>query len=126
MPHSANANGFEQIEAKALVMAVQFAIPDLEPGGLAYLYEEPLPTGIDAMAFKTNVEAATGGRVQVDLDTGHIRARGALSDYDKKAMLLAVPEEAAKAVEALVHKSRGARLKPLEDPNAAIHFALPH
>ena len=48
-----------------------------------------------------------------------------LSDYDKKTVLLAVPEAAVKAVEALVHKSRGARLKPAEDPRDAIRFAVP-
>jgi type III restriction enzyme len=119
------ANGFERIEAKALVRLDQEMLRGMEEGGAAYVVEEPLPEGIDATAFKTNVETATGGRVQVDLEAGCFRARGALSDYDKKTILLAVPEAAAKAAEALVHKSRGARLKPAEDPRDAIHFAVP-
>lgn len=119
------ANGFEEIEAKALVMVDQATIKGLEEGGSAFVYEEVLPEGLDANTFKTNVEKATGGRVQVDLETGQIKARGALSDYDKTALLLAIPEAAAKAVEALVHKSRGARLKPVDAASAAIQFAVP-
>ena len=50
--------------------------------------------------FKANVEGATGGRVEVDIASGVLRARGALTDYDRTALLLAMPEAAAKAVEA--------------------------
>lgn len=119
------ANGFEQLEAKSLIRVDQETIRGLESGGSAFVYEESLPVGMDASAFKTNVETATGGRVQVDVETGHLKARGALSDYDKTALLLAMPEQAAKSIEALVHKSRGARLKPLEDQRDAIRFAVP-
>ena len=83
-------------------------IPGMEEGGSAFVYEEALPAEVDATTFKTNIETATGGRVQVDLETGTIRARGALTDYDRTAMKLAMPEAAATTIDALVHRSRGA------------------
>lgn len=118
------SNGFEKIEAADLVRAVA-VMPGLEEGGSAFVFEETLPADIDATTFKTNIENATGGRVQVDLDTGKIRARGALTDYDRAAMKLAMPEAAAATIDALVHRSRGARLKapaPLAEP---IRLAVP-
>lgn len=118
-------NGFERVEAQSLVRAVEEPIRGLEAGGSAFVFEEALPTDIDATAFKTNIETATGGRVQIDLETGTIRARGALTDYDRTAMLLAMPAAAAKSVHALVHKSRGARLKPIEPAQIPIRFAVP-
>jgi type III restriction enzyme len=117
-------NGFEKVEAQALVRAVP-VIPGMEVGGSAFVYEEALPAEVDATTFKTNIEIATGGRVQVDLETGTIRARGALTDYDRTAMKLAMPEAAATTIDALVHRSRGARLKvphPIAEP---IRFAVP-
>ncbi len=92
-------NGFERVEAQALVRAVEEPIRGLEEGGTAFIFDEPIPDGIDASAFKTNVETATGGRVQVDIETGTIRAHGALTNYDRDAMLNAMPESAAKAIE---------------------------
>lgn len=118
-------NGFERVEAQALVKVAPPTIRGLEEGGSAFVFDEPLPAGIDASSFKTNVEQATGGRVEVDLDTGRIKARGALTDYDRTSMLLAMPKEAAKAVDALVHKSRGARLKAVETEQDEIRFAVP-
>ena len=99
-------NGFERVEAQALVRIAPDALPGLGEDRSAYEVDEPIPPEVDAAAFKLNVEKATGGRVEVDLETGRLKARGALSDYDKTAMLLAIPQAAAKAVEALVHKSR--------------------
>jgi type III restriction enzyme len=119
------ANGFERIEAKALVRTDEATLTGLEEGGSAYLYEESLPEGVDAAAFKLNVETATGHRVKVDVANGKLLARGALTDYDRTAVMLAVPATAASAVEALVHKSRGARLKPPADPRDASRFAVP-
>jgi len=95
-------NGFERIEAQSLVRTSADTISGLEEGGLAFVSEEPLPQGIDASAFKANIENATGGRVEVDIYKGTIRARGALTDYDRTAMLLAMPETAATVVETLV------------------------
>jgi type III restriction enzyme len=118
-------NGLERVEAEALVRAAPDAIQGLEEAGSAFVYEEPIPEGTDAAIFKTNVESATGGRVEVDVASGVLRARGALTDYDRMSMLLAMPEAAAKAVEALVHKSRGARLKAAEATPQAICFAVP-
>lgn len=118
-------NGFERVEARALVRFASDSLPGMEDGGAAFIYEEPIPDGIDAEAFKSNVESATGGRVEVDMASGMLRARGALTDYDRTTMLLAIPEAAAKAVEALVHKSRGARLKAVEPEGEAVRFAVP-
>lgn len=117
-------NGFEKVEAKELVRAVPL-IPGMEDGGSAFVYEEALPADMDATTFKTNIETATGGRVQVDLATGTIRAHGALTDYDRTAMKLAMPEAAASTIDALVHRSRGARLKVPDPVAEPIRFAVP-
>jgi type III restriction enzyme len=101
-------NGFERIEAESLVQAPQ-QLPGLEDGGAAFEHEEPLPAGVEAEAFKQVVESAMAGRVTVDLERGTIKVRGALSNLDKTTMQLAAPQAAA-AIEALVHKTRGARL----------------
>jgi len=118
-------NGFERVEAQALVRAVQEPIRGFEEGGAAFIFDEPIPDGIDASTFKTNVETATAGRVEVNLELGIIRARGALTNYDRDAMLNAMPESAAKAIETLVHKSRGARLKAVDPAQETIRFAVP-
>lgn len=117
-------NGFEKVDAQALLHAVPI-IPGLEDGGSAFVYEETLPPEVDAAAFKTNIETATGGRVEVDLETGTIRARGALSDYDRTAMKLAMPETAANTIDTLVHRSRGARLRVPDLQAEPIRFAVP-
>jgi type III restriction enzyme len=117
-------NGFERVEAQALVRTAPDLIPGMEDGGSAFVYEEPLPAGADVDSFRANVEGATGGRVEVDIKSGVLRARGALTDYDRTALLLAMPG-AEKAVEALVHKSRGARLKAVDNEAAPIRFAVP-
>jgi type III restriction enzyme len=101
-------NGFERIEAESLIQAPQ-QLPGLEDGGAAFEHEEPLPAGIEAEAFKQVVESAMAGRVTVDLERGTIKIRGALSNLDKTTMQLAAPKAAA-AIDALVHKTRGARL----------------
>ncbi|MEF2549064.1 DEAD/DEAH box helicase family protein [Aurantimonas sp. E1-2-R+4] len=118
-------NGFERIEAQTLVRVAPDTIPGFEDGGSAFVYEEAIPDGTDAEAFKASVESATGGRVEVDVAAGTFRARGALTDYDRQSMLLAMPEAAAKAIDALVHKSRGARLKAVDTTKEAIRFAVP-
>ena len=117
-------NGFEKVEAQALVRAVPM-IPGMEEGGSAFIYEEALPPEVDAAAFKTNIETATGGRVEVDLETGIIRARGSLSDYDRTAMKLAMPDAAANTIDALVHRSRGARLREPDLQAEPARFAVP-
>ena len=97
----------------------------MEEGGAAFIFDELIPDGIDASTFKTNVETATGGRVPVDIESGTIRAHGALTNYDRDAMLNAMPKSAAKAIETLVHKSRGARLKAVDPAQEAPRFAVP-
>lgn len=116
-------NGFEKVEAQSLVRAAP-AIPGMEEGGSAYVFEEVLPSGIDFATTKTNIETATGGRVLIDATTGVIRARGALSDYDRTTLKLAMPEAAA-TIDALVHRSRGARLKVPDPVAEPIRFAIP-
>ncbi|WP_413990424.1 DEAD/DEAH box helicase [Labrys okinawensis] len=117
-------NGFEKVEAQSLVRAVA-ALPGFEEGGTAFVYEEMLPADLDVATFKTNIEVATSGRVQIDPQTGIIRARGALTDYDRTAMRLAMPERAAATIDALVHRSRGARLRVLDPTAAPIRLAVP-
>lgn len=119
------ANGFERIEAQSLIKTAPDQLQGFEQGGTAYVYEEALPPNLELSGLKANIEGATGGRVQLDLETGMIKARRALSDYDKTALLLAMPESAAPHIQALVHKSRGARLKPLDDLHMHIRFAVP-
>ena len=118
-------NGFERVEAQSLVRAVEEPIRGLEEGGAAFIFDEPIPDGIDASTFKTNVETATGGRVQVDIESGTIQAHGALTNYDRDAMLNAMPKSAAKAIETLVQRSRGARLNTIDLAQEAIRFAVP-
>lgn len=116
------ANGFERVEAQALVRAPEEPLPGLTEG---YAVEEPIPPDLNAAEFKERIELATGGRVRVNLETGTLSARGALSDYDRTALLLALPDAAAPAVQALVHKSRGARLKPPPAADAVQSFSVP-
>ena len=122
-------NGFERIEAETLVKAMAPgapAITGLEEGGLAYVHEEAFEPHVDLGSLaetKATIEAAVSNRVEVDLAKGTIRARGALTEYDRKALLLAMPS-AAKTIDALVHKSRGAYLKPVVDV-PKIPFAIP-
>ena len=118
-------NGFERVEAQALVRAVAEPLHGMEDGGSAYIHEEKIPAHVDFEPFRLNIETMTGGRVEFDADKGVIRARGALNDYDKTALLLALPQAAASMVEALVHKSRGARLKSIGEEQEAIRFAVP-
>ncbi len=118
-------NGFERVEAETLVRVSANPLPGLGDDRSAFVVDETLPDGLDAAAFKRNVETVTGGRVEVDLASGRLKARGALSDYDKTAMLLAMPAAAARTVEALVHRSRGARLNSVEATSEPIRFAVP-
>lgn len=118
-------NGFERVEAQALVRAVAEPLHGLEPGGLAHVHEEAVPFELDFQAFEKNIHTVTGGRVVFDAEKQVIRAQGALTDYDKTALLLALPDAAAGMIEALVHKSRGARLKTIDEEQEAIRFAVP-
>jgi len=117
-------NGFEKIEAKALVRFEEEPLRGLEDGGSAYVFEETFTEGIDLSAHKAIIEAALPGRIEIDHVAGKIRARGALSDYDRKKLLLSLPEAAARTIDALVHKSRGANLKP-STTATPIRFAVP-
>ena len=119
------ANGFERVEAQSLVRAVPEPITGLEVGGSAFVYEEKLPVDVNAENFKSEVELATGGRVSIDLEKGTIKARGALSDYDRKTLMLAMPEAAVATINTLVQRSRGARLRAPIVEATPIRFAVP-
>lgn len=118
------SNGFERVEAEALVRAVPDPMPGFEEGGSIYVFEEPLPPKTDAASLKRALESATNGRVEIDVAKGVIRARGTLTDYDRKTMHLAMPNATA-TVDALVHKSRGARLAMPDMAQNSIRFAVP-
>lgn len=114
------ANGFEKVEAEALVRADAETLRGLEPGGSAFVHEDTLPAGVDFGAVRDAVEGAMRGRVQIDPDSGHIQARGALSDVDRTALLLAIElaggkDKARAWADAYVHQTRGARLTVREE-----------
>lgn len=118
------ANGFEKVDADALVRVVAPAFPAMEAGGLANVHEEAVPFDFDYDRHEAKISTLTGGRVEFDRERGMIRARGALSEYDRKTLLLAMPE-AGNVVEAIVHKSRGAHLRPAEKDQSSVHFSVP-
>lgn len=118
------ANGFEKTEAEFLIRPSANPLPGLEQGGQGVLQEEALPFDFDYQAHTDNVRLLTAGRVELDPLRQVMRAKGALSDYDRKALMLAMPE-ATQAITALVHKSRGARLGADKEAQKAIKFAIP-
>ncbi|HEY2069023.1 MAG TPA: DEAD/DEAH box helicase family protein [Rhizomicrobium sp.] len=117
-------NGFERLEAEALVRPAQDSFRGMEEGGAAFLYSEPLPAGEDPRRYMADIAKVTSGRVIVDPGTGHLQARGTLSDYDKNIMTLTAPQWSP-AIDALVLKSRGAKLKPAEGDAPLVRFAVP-
>jgi type III restriction enzyme len=124
------ANGFERVEAEALVHADEGSIRGLEEGGSAFVHEDNLPGGVDFEAVRAILEPATRGRVEVDAATGSIRARGALSEIDRTSLLQAVElaggREAARTwVDSYVHRTRGARLSVREAEDDRRSFAVP-
>jgi len=124
------ANGFEKIEAQALVQAEEEIFQGLEPGGSAFVHEDSLPQEVDFEAVRSIIEAATSGRVQIDSATGSIKARGALSDVDRKSLLQAVElaggrDSARSWAESYVHRTRGARLAVQDDAGADRSFSVP-
>ena len=124
------ANGFEKVEAEALVRTDAETLHGLEPGGSAFVHEDTLPAGIDFAAIRNVIEPVMGGRVQIDPDSGRIQARGALSEVDKTSLLLAVElaggKEAARVwAEAYVHQTRGARLTVRDEETGDRSFSVP-
>jgi type III restriction enzyme len=123
-------NGFEKIEAQTLVLADEEQFRELRDGGSAFVFDEPAPAGVDLDALKAVVEGATGGRVTVDMDTGKITARGALSNIDRTTLGLAVESagggEAGRLwTDTFVHKTRGARLALRAEAETASGFTVP-
>ncbi|MDQ6702788.1 MAG: DEAD/DEAH box helicase family protein [Pseudomonadota bacterium] len=123
-------NGFERIEADALVRADADSFQGFEEGGFAFLHEDALPQDLDFEAVKAILEPATGGRVQIDAETGQITARGALTDIDRTTLNMAVEsaggrENAHVWTEAFVHKTRGARLAMRIAEDADRYFSVP-
>ncbi|TXM96591.1 restriction endonuclease subunit R, partial [Methylobacterium sp. WL64] len=124
------ANGFERVEAEALVRADQDAIRGLEAGGSAFVHEDNLPSDVDFAAVQTILEAATGGRVQIDLATGSIKARGALSEVDKTSLIQAIELAGGRAAartwaESYVYRTRGARLAVRQAEEGKRSFSVP-
>lgn len=124
------SNGFEKIEAQALVQADEDTIKGLEPGGSAFIHEDSLPTGVNFSAVRDILEPATAGRVQIDPKTGSIKARGAMSDVDRTSLLQAVElaggrEKARTWAEAYVHRTRGARLTVKDAEGSDRSFSVP-
>ena len=117
------ANGFEAVEAETLVRTPQ-AIPGLEEGGSAFVYEEPLPDGVDAEAMVSVLENLFQGRVSVDPTRNVICARGTLSHYDRKHLILALPQ-VEKQIDALVLQSRTKSLVPRSDDAVYVAFKIP-
>ena len=117
------ANGFEHVEVKELVHVPDSVMTGLEEGGSAFVYEEELPDDDSFAGFQKVVHDSTGGRVTLDTSTNRLRATGALSDYDRTALKLALPAHSHQAIDSLVHRSRGARLANPEQNT--ILFAVP-
>jgi type III restriction enzyme len=123
-------NGFERIEAEALVRADADSFQGFEEGGVAFVHEDALPQDLDFEAVKAILEPATGGRVQIDAATGRIMARGALTYIDRTTFIMAVEsaggrENARAWTEAFVHKTRGARLALRLSEGADRSFSIP-
>ena len=124
------ANGFEKVEADALVRADADTLRGLEPGGSAFVHEDTLPPGVDFEAVRAAVEPAMRGRVQIDPESGRIQARGALSDVDRTSLLLALElaggrDKARAWAETYVHQTRGARLTVREEEAGDRSFSVP-
>jgi type III restriction enzyme len=124
------ANGFEKVEAEALVHADANTLRGLEPGGSAFVHEDTLPAGVDFAAVREAIEGAMGGRVQIDPKSGRIQARGALSDVDRTSLVLAVElaggrDKARVWADAYVHQTRGARLTVREEETGDRSFSVP-
>lgn len=124
------ANGFEKIEAQALVQADADTLRELEPGGSAFVYADSLPKELNFSEVQAVLEPATAGRVQIDPATGSIKARGALSDVDRTSLLQAVElaggTDAARTwAEAYVHRTRGARLAMRDAKGTDRGFGVP-
>ena len=118
------ANGFEKVDADSLVRAVAPVFPAMEAGGVAYVCEVEVPFNFNFDRHEATISTLTGGRVGFDRERGMINARGALTDYDRRSLLLAMPG-AERLVEAIVRKSRGAHLRPDEQEQASLRFAVP-
>ena len=112
------------------MQADEETIRGLERGGSAFIHEDSLPSEVDFSAVQTILEAATAGRVQINPATGSIKARGALSDVDRKSLLQAVElaggKDASRSwAEAYVHRTRGARLAVREAEGTDRRFSVP-
>ena len=118
------ANGFERLETRTLVQVETTSITGLESGGAALVFEETAPRAILTAETAEAIRLATGGRAELDLERGVLVARGSLTDYDRTALSLAAPEAAA-AVAALVHRSRGANLRAAKGFDQEVRLTIP-
>ncbi len=117
------ANGFEPIEAQGLIQQGA-TIGGLEEGGSAFVYEESIPAETDTAEAARVLQNVTRGRVTIDPVRNVLVARGMLSDYDRRHLLLALPH-VAQQIDSLVLKSRNVRLMPLTEQGRHIEFNIP-
>lgn len=118
------ANGFERLEARNLIQVDAPTLEGFEPGGAALIFEEAVPAGVRTAAVADAIHRATGGRAVLDVDRGVLVARGSLTEYDRKALMLAMPSAEA-AVTALAQRSRGANLRSGESFTETVRLAIP-
>jgi type III restriction enzyme len=96
------ASGFDPGEAETAVHTPQ--LYGFEAGGAAYRFEETIPAGLDPEPVKARIEAATLGRVTVDLENRKIVTGAEMSQQDRMHVAMAWPE-AAPVIDALHRKS---------------------
>lgn len=100
------AQGFARTEARTLVRAAEF--PSFEDRS-ADVVRHDVPDGMDAVQLESAIIASGNRRIEVDTTSRTITVRGPLSDYDRAALVLAMPLSQG-LVEVLVARSRGAQL----------------
>ena len=118
------SNGFDKIEAKALVHSSDTVLRGMEDGGAAYVYEETLPDSLDVSAYQSTIAAITGGRVTLDPVKRTIEARGALNDYDLRNIQMAMPDH-TEMVARFVLKTRNVRFNAPDIGQDYVRFAVP-
>ncbi len=115
------ANGFEKIEADALVRAPS-TLPGFSDDASTFHHEVDLPEDVDTEALHAVLRNTLAGRVEVDLASRRLRALQPLEPRDVTTALLSIPASAVKALEALAAKAR----KPLPSSGPAVGFRVPY
>lgn len=116
------ANGFERIEAKALVREAP-PLPGLDPTA-EVLVSEPIPSGVPLSPIADAVSAATGGRVRLNPETRRLESAQFLSRQDVATLALTLPAAAVAALESLATVFAARPLHAAPSP-APVGFAVP-